>query len=229
MKQLVTRCACVLLLAIPSALSAQPKLTVTGGTSFDFGKIYRGEQFERKLTLKNNGSDTLILGDVQASCGCTGTVLSSKRLAPGQEGSLLIKFNSKNFAGPVHKTVTIMSNSAEAERTIVEFTATVFDEIVMTPPQFWFKDAPVGKPSTLTISLKNAGDDTLRVNGFRTMLKEFNLIVPKSPIAPGEAVNLVATLTPAQVTSIIADRVFIETNNPRQPDVAVPVYGNVKP
>ncbi len=210
-------------------LHAQPVLKVAEGTSLDFGTIYRGEQFERKLTLKNTGTDTLVLGNVEASCGCTGTMLSSNRLAPGQTGSLLIKFNSKNFSGPVHKTVTVHSNSAEAERTLIEFTATVFDEIILTPPQFWFKDTPLGKPTTLTINLKNAGKDTLRVTGYRTLLKELKLTLPKQPIAPGASVDIPATITPVQLTSIIADRVFLETNNPRQPDVAVPVYGNVKP
>ena len=214
---------------VPAVLQAQPVLKVVEGTSLDFGTIYRGEQFERKLTLTNAGTDTLVLGNVEASCGCTGTVLSNTRLAPDQKGSLLIKFNSRNFSGPVHKTVTVHSNSSEAERTMIEFTATVYDEIVLTPPQFWFKDAPLGKPSSLTLTLKNAGKDTLRVSGYRTLLKELKLDIPKGPINPGSAVEISATITPAQPTTIIADRVFLETNNPRQPDVAVPVYGNVKP
>src|SRR5512135_672795 len=92
-------CVVFIVCLCTSMLHAQPVLKVGEGTSLDFGTIYRGEQFERKLTLKNTGTDTLLLGNVEASCGCTGTMLSSNRLAPGESGSLLIKFNSKNFSG----------------------------------------------------------------------------------------------------------------------------------
>lgn len=219
----------LLWLAMPVTLAAQPVLKVLGGTSLDFGTIYRGDQIEHKLTLENTGNDTLVLGSVEPSCGCTGTVVSASRIAPGGQGSLLIKFNSRNFTGQVHKTVTVNSNSAQASRTVIEFVANIVDEIVLTPTQFWFKEAKVGKESSLTATVKNAGADTLRLTGFRTSMKDFSLNVPSTPIPPGATYELVATLTPKQVSAILADRVMLETNNPRQPDVAIPVYGNIKP
>ena len=215
--------------ALPMTLLAQPVLKVADGTSLDFGTIYRGDQIERKLTLKNTGTDTLVLGSVEPSCGCTGTVVSESRIPPGGAGSLLIKFNSRNFTGQVHKTVTVNSNSAEAARTVIEFVANIVDEIILSPTQLWFKEAKVGKQSSLTATVKNAGTDTLKLTGFRTSLKDFSLNLTSASIPPGGTFELVATLTPTQATAILADRVMLETNNPRQPDVAIPVYGNVKP
>ena len=73
---------------------------------FDLGKIDRGVVAKKELTIKNAGTEKLVLGNVEVSCGCTGTVVSNKELLPGDTTSLLITFNSKNFNGPVHKTVT---------------------------------------------------------------------------------------------------------------------------
>ena len=218
-----------LLVAATSFVIAQPMLQVVGGTSLDFGKIYRGDQIERNVTLKNTGSDTLMLGSVEVSCGCTGTALSEQRIAPGGSGSLLIKFNSKNFSGSIHKTVTINSNSAQAARTVIEFVGNIVDEIILTPNQFWFKEAQVGKESSLSLTIQNAGTDTLRLTGYRSTLKDFSLTLPKAPIPPGGSAEVVATFKPKQASAILADRVFLETSNARQPDVTLPVYGTIKP
>lgn len=210
-------------------LFAQPKLKVVEGTSFDFGTILRGAQVERPATLKNIGTDTLVLGNVEASCGCTAAVVSSTRIPPGQQGTLLIKFNSKNFTGPVHKTVTVNSNSSDSPRLVIEFVATIVEEIGLTPQNFWFKDAQVGKQNTVTVALKNGGKDTLRVTAFRTSVPDFSLNVPSGPIAPGKTFEVVATFAPKAAIPLITDQVFLETTNPRQPTVAIPVYGNAKP
>jgi len=219
----------VILLSFALQVSAQPKLNVAGGTSLDLGTIYRGAQIERPVTLRNTGTDTLILGTIEASCGCTAAMVSDTRIPPGKTESLLIKFNSKNFTGPVHKTVTVNSNAAESPRTVIEFVANVIDEIGLTPQNFWFKDAQVGKSNAITIVLKNGGKDTLRVTSFRTSVPAFSLNIPSGPIAPGKTFEVVATFTPSAPIPIITDQVFLETTNPRQPTVAIPIYGNAKP
>jgi hypothetical protein len=210
-------------------LSAQPKLEVREGTSLDFGTIYRGAQIERPVTLRNTGTDTLILGNIEASCGCTAAVVSNKRVPPGKSVALLITFNSKNFSGAVHKTVTVNSNTPDSPRLAIEFTANIIDEIVLTPQNFWFRDAQVGKPNTFTIVLRNGGKDTLELSAFTTTFSDFSLNLPSGPINPGATYQLIATFTPKAAIPVIADHVFLVTTNPRQPTVAVPIYGNAKP
>ncbi len=214
--------------AITATGPAQPKLQVVGGTKIDLGSIYRGAVVERKVTLKNAGSDTLIVSRVDPSCGCTGTVVSNDHIGAGKTGLLLITFNSKNFSGPIHKSVTINSNAADEPRTMVEFTATVIDEIVLAPPQLWFKNAEVGKASTITLSIKNSGKDDLKLTGYRSQLQGFALKVPSDPIAPGKTVELVAEFKPERVIPVIGEAVFLSTNNPRQPEIYIPIYGNAK-
>ena len=65
--------------ALTSGL-AQPKIQVVGGTKIDLGSIYRGAVVERKVMLKNIGSDTLVVSRVDPSCGCTGTVVSNDHI-----------------------------------------------------------------------------------------------------------------------------------------------------
>jgi hypothetical protein len=229
MKRVYIPIAAIALLFSAIHLSAQPKLQVLEGTSFDFGSIYRGAQIERPVTLKNNGTDTLILGNIEASCGCTAAAVSSKRVPPGETETLLIKFNSRNFSGTVHKTVTVNSNTPDSPRVVIEFTANIIDEIGLTPQNFWFKDAIVGKPNTVTIVIKNGGKDTLQISEVRTSIQNLALNLPSGPILPGATYELTATFTPKAPIPIISDYIFLQTTNPRQSTVTVPVYGNAKP
>ncbi|HEX7573683.1 MAG TPA: DUF1573 domain-containing protein, partial [Bacteroidota bacterium] len=73
-------------------LKPAAKLVVLEGTQFDFGKIYRGSVMERQLTLKNAGTDTLVMGNIGVSCGCTGAMVTTERIPPGGTGSVRITF-----------------------------------------------------------------------------------------------------------------------------------------
>ena len=219
-----------LLLLLPPFLSvsAQPKLEIEGGTKFDLGNIYRGTVVEKKLTLKNTGSGTLIVDKVEVSCGCTGTVVSNDHIPPGQTGTLLITFNSKNFSGNVRKTLTVSTNVPEAASTLIEFTAKITDEIIANPQQLWFKDAEVGKTSASTLTIRNDGKEDLELTGSRTQLAGLVVKLPSGAIKPGKEGKVVAEFTPKGPVPIIADGIFVKTSNIRQPEVFIPVYGNAK-
>ncbi len=207
---------------------AQPKLKVLEGEKFDLGKIDKGVVKTKQLTLKNVGTDTLKLGNVEVSCGCTGTVVSNKTLRSGDTTSLLITFNSRNFSGPVHKSLTINSNSADAPRTLIEFTATVIEDLVFSPVQFYFKDAQVGRKTTAVVTVKNTGYKEFTIIGFRTQLDGFEIKYSPKPIAPGETMEITAEYTPKKALPALSDGVFVKTSSSAQAEVYIYIFGNVK-
>jgi len=216
------------LLVAAASLHAQPKLVIVEGAKFDLGSVYRGAVVQKHLTLKNTGNQPLSVGRVDVSCGCTGTVLSHSDLAPGDTSSLLITFNSKNFTGPVHKTVTVNSNSPEAPQTRIDFTATVIEEVSITPAQFFFKDAETGRKATATLTVKNGSDKPLALTGYRTQLAGFALKLPSAPIKPGESAQVVAEFTPKNAMPVLSDGVFLNTSSTNQSEIYIYVFGNVK-
>jgi len=211
-----------------TGLMAQPRLQVIDGVKIDFGALNRGTIAERKVTLKNVGTDTLVISRVDASCGCTGTMVSDQRIKPGGTGTVMITFNSKNFSGPVHKTVTIHSNTVEGTTTVIEFVAEVVEEISLEPSAIWFRDAQVGVASTSTILVKNQGKSPLKLTGVKTQLEGLTLRLPEDAIAPGESVRLVAEYKPAAARPVLSDGVFITTSSNAQPQLYIQIYGNVK-
>ena len=216
------------LAGLASLASAQPAIHIADGKSFDLGTILRGTVVEHKLTIANKGTEVLELGDIEASCGCTGTMLSRNNIRPGETGTLSITFNSRNFSGKVHKTVAIQSNAANEPRLVVEFTAVVIDEILVSPGHIWFKDAEVSRKSRMSLTVKNNGKEPLKLTGWRCQLAGFSLIIPADPIEPGENATLEAEFVPAKAAPILSDGVFLQTSNPRQSEVFIPIYGNAR-
>jgi hypothetical protein len=207
---------------------AQPKLRVVEGLNIDFGKIDRGKHATRQLTLKNIGDQKLNLGNVEVSCGCTGTVVSKKELNPGDTTSLLITFNSSGFIGPVHKSLTIHSNSAGAPHTVVDLSAMVIEDLSFSPAWFHFKDAEAGRKSAAVVKLKNESTKALKITGFRTQLLDFTLKYPRKPFAPGSTVDLTAEFTPKDAIAGALAGVFITTSSKIQPELHIRVYRTVK-
>jgi hypothetical protein len=218
----------VVFLATTAAASAQPAIEIDGGTSFDFGTISKGTVVEKKVILKNTGTETLELGRVDASCGCTGTILSDQKIEPGKTGTLQITFNSRNFSGPVHKSVTVHSNSQAAPSLLLEFTATVMEEITLTPPQIWFRDAEVGVVSTALLTIKNQGKSALRLTGVKTQLEGLTLKLPEGAIEPGASAQIIAEYKAKVARPVLSDGVFVTTTSNSQPQIFIQIYGNVK-
>lgn len=80
--------------------------------AYDFGTVKEGEKVEHEFTFTNTGSSPLILSNVQASCGCTTPEYSKNPIAPGEQGSVKVVFNSAGQLGKQHKVITIASNAA---------------------------------------------------------------------------------------------------------------------
>jgi hypothetical protein len=66
------------LTAIATVAVAQPRIAVSEGTSVDLGRVYRGALVEKTLTVTNPGTEELVLGAIDASCGCTGTATAAE-------------------------------------------------------------------------------------------------------------------------------------------------------
>ncbi|MGE5439562.1 MAG: DUF1573 domain-containing protein [Bacteroidota bacterium] len=88
----------------------------------DFGVMEEGKIAGWKVSFKNAGTSDLDIKDIKTSCGCTAASVSGRHLKPGQEGSLLIEFDSANKSGKLSRTVTLYTNDLkQPEQTIVIF------------------------------------------------------------------------------------------------------------
>ncbi|UII23263.1 DUF1573 domain-containing protein [Fulvivirga ligni] len=82
----------------------------------EFGDIHQGDKVEHVFKFENTGNEPLVISNVQVTCGCTASDWPRDPIAPGQESSMTIKFNSAGKMGTQNKVITIISNSEEKYR-----------------------------------------------------------------------------------------------------------------
>jgi len=78
----------------------------------DLGKVKEGQAVEVTYRFRNSGQKPLVITDVKAGCGCTVPEKPEKPFAPGEEGTIRAKFDSKGRPkGEARKMVYVSANT----------------------------------------------------------------------------------------------------------------------
>ena len=84
-------------------------------TDYDFGKIPQGKPVTHIFMFTNTGAAPLVLGNVQASCGCTTPEWSKDAVAAGATAKITVGYNAMND-GPFEKSITITYNGTQTKQ-----------------------------------------------------------------------------------------------------------------
>lgn len=96
-------------------------------SSYDFGKITRGDKVTYNFKFTNTGKSPLIITNAVASCGCTTPNWPKTPVAPGQGGQITVVFNSTGKIGLQDKMITITANTHPAQ-TVVHLVGEVLEK-----------------------------------------------------------------------------------------------------
>jgi hypothetical protein len=80
----------------------------------DLGKVTQGQTIDITWHVKNVGTKPLVIANVSPGCGCTVAERPEQPIAPGGEGVIRGKFDSKGQSHGVHeKNITVTANTAQ--------------------------------------------------------------------------------------------------------------------
>ena len=88
---------------------------------YDFGSVGPGTNNLCEFKFTNTGKSVLKIGEISKTCGCTPFSLAKKEYAPGESGTLKVKYMSDQIRGQTTKRLVIHSN----DRTNPEITLTI--------------------------------------------------------------------------------------------------------
>ena len=86
-------------------------------TTHNFGTISKKTPVQKcTFTFTNTGNQPLIINEAMPSCGCTVPNFTKNPIAPGETGTIEIKFNAE-YQQPTHfkETITVLSNAKTAK------------------------------------------------------------------------------------------------------------------
>jgi hypothetical protein len=82
-------------------------------TKIDLGTMKDGDVKKFNYTIKNTGTEPLMIGNVQTSCGCTAPYFPKEMIVPGDTGIITLTFNSagKGSKDIVRKNALVTLNA----------------------------------------------------------------------------------------------------------------------
>ncbi|MBC5992370.1 DUF1573 domain-containing protein [Pontibacter cellulosilyticus] len=92
----------------PEQKAMSPRLAV-GSTSYNFGKLEKGQKAVAKFTVKNTGKQPLVIQGVKTACNCVSFQVSQPSLKPGQTATLELTYVPMMLKEQ-NEVVTIISN-----------------------------------------------------------------------------------------------------------------------
>src|ERR1041384_5625607 len=100
---------------------------------YDFGKVDSGTVVKHDYAFTNIGDQTLVVTNVQPSCGCTTAGSWDKVVEPGKTGIIPIQFNSTGYGGAVAKSITVTCNDPTNGILVLQLRGTAWKAIDISP------------------------------------------------------------------------------------------------
>ncbi len=208
---------------------AQPKLEVAGGLNQDFGNAYSGwKKVSHVLIVRNRGLNTLELHRVEATCGCTAALTSSRSIPPGDSSKITVNFTIGSYRGKVTKNVRVVSNDPADSTLFINFSLNILDVLQSEPIFFYFDSIKADTPATKLIHLTNATASPVFI--FRTLYKDSSiraLRLGRRKLRPGEKTDLTLTVVPRH-EGYFQGELVLKTDFKEAPDVYLSYMGVVR-
>ncbi|MDR1555616.1 MAG: DUF1573 domain-containing protein [Tannerellaceae bacterium] len=107
-------------LLISSSVYAQKAAVISSDVqTYDFGAIAEAEGLAtHSFTIKNTGTNPLVINRITASCGCAQPDWSKAPIEPGATGVVKVSYNPKGRPGPFYKSIAVHSNAKNGRLTL---------------------------------------------------------------------------------------------------------------
>lgn len=89
-------------------------------TSLDFGIVPQGEVVSAQYNFKNRGQDMLTIDKILTDCGCTPSSVSTRRIKPGESGTITVEFDTSNRYGWQTRKFLVETNDPIDPKTKLE-------------------------------------------------------------------------------------------------------------
>jgi hypothetical protein len=251
MRSLLTAVTALFLLGVVAA-SAQSKLEIEGGETYDWGQVKQPESgyLEAEIKMKNVGDRTMKLVEIKPGCGCTKTDPDKYEVEPGDASTMKVRLNiSPSQAGPITKSITIRwgdkdamdlkatdgvmtslpANADTMEKVAYLFLKADVQRALMISPAiyFSFNNLEVGKETESKLTITNNTDQPMILSGWDMDNGIVLNVSDKVVLKPHDQMDLIAKVVPA-TSGNFSGQVKFKTNHPDHADMTIHAYGYVK-
>src|SRR3982751_2207504 len=125
-------------------------------TSVELHPAAADKQAVGHFKYENTGKTPVHFKSVHASCGCTTAQSQKEEVPPGETGEITATFNIGDRTGTQVKTVTVETDEAANQKTVLTLKAIIPQELEISPTFVYWKQGEKPDPKTITV---RAGKD----------------------------------------------------------------------
>lgn len=229
----VAAVAAALIVGAAADAQAGPKLVVPEKIK-DMGTVAQGEVVDVEFALVNEGDETLEIKAVRPTCGCT-VADFDREIPAGKTGYVKAKLETRDFSGPISKSILIMTSDPAEPTVTVVIKTNVHPYVEVLPRALVRFNAVQHEPMEQTITVA-AGEDNpgFKVTGVSSSvpflettvrpLGKDELLAGKSP----QQYEVAMSLKDGAPVGPVNAEIMIETNHPKAKEVPVKVFGVVR-
>jgi hypothetical protein len=189
-------------LSIMMCLSARAQLKWEQ-TTIELHPAANDKQAIGHFKYQNSGKTPVHFKSVHASCGCTTAQSQKEEVPPGDKGEITATFNIGDRTGTQIKTVTVETDEAANQKTVLTLKAEIPQQLEITPNFVFWKQGE--KADTKTINVKVGKDFTVKhikvtssTPDFQTKVEEAGKGQFKIDVKPQDTNKIVASMLTIQ-------------------------------
>jgi hypothetical protein len=120
------------------------------------------KKFNLQLHFANAGKETLTIGNIKTSCGCTKVSAPPKTLEPGGKGTIDVAVDLDDVRGPFNHTVAVETNDKLTPLTEVVISGRAYNTLITTRKELLFNAISRAGQSSKSLLLRDPGNGSLK-------------------------------------------------------------------
>ncbi|WP_417740084.1 DUF1573 domain-containing protein [Rosistilla oblonga] len=199
-------------------------------TQHDFGAVSRGSNAEFHFDFKNTLDKDILITKLQTSCGCTQPSIAKGRIAPGETGTVVAKFNTTSFTGQKSAVVTVVFAEPQHAEVQLNVSGFIRTDVVVEPAEVNFGSFRDGDAKPVTLKISYTGNSAWRIEDVRSQFSQLQVSLERRDTsARGISYLMKVGLKKDSPVGEFRERMTLITNEQKTPTIALDVIGRVEP
>ena len=193
---------------------------------YDFGKAVGDDQVDCVFVFTNTGIATLEVKDVSPGCSCMKAGEWTRKVEPGQTGTIPVRYDSRHYTGGFAKSVFVTCNDPTDQKPMLQIKGTVWRPLEITPPSAVLNLSSESPSNTTAVRIISHMDEPVTVSDLSTTSQ--GLAVTLQTNQPGKEYQISVATPPPWPTSSQQAQITFRTSVSNMPLVNLPLFVNLQ-
>jgi hypothetical protein len=194
---------------------------------YDFGKAKGDDLVNCVFAFTNVGNALLEVGDVAPLCGCMKAGEWSRKVEPGQAGTIPIRYDSRLYTGPFAKSINVTCNDTSQPALMLQIKGTVWRPIEITPPSAVLNLSADTPSNATVVRLISHLDEPLTLSDLKC--NNAAVSVQLQTNQSGKEYQVVVTTVPPWPTNSQQGQITLKTSTTNMSVIDLKLFVNVLP